>query len=182
MARQRTRMLVHAAVLEIASDLGFATVSMEGIAARAGVSKQTLYRNWPTTGAILFDALLALSTNEYGAVVVRDSGDLRADLEDLVEGSIAQLTDPTHDRLLRAVTAAIQTDTALADEFHDRLLLPQLDAVVERLRSDGIDSPDEAAELLLGPVVHRWLLRTGPFEAAWVERHVHRVLAATHYV
>ena len=99
-----------------------------------------------------------------------------------MEGSIAQLTDPTHDRLLRAVTAAIQTDTTLADEFHDRLLLPQLDAVVERLRSDGIDSPDEAAELLLGPVVHRWLLRTGPFEAAWVERHVHRVLAATHDV
>ncbi|GAA1496255.1 TetR/AcrR family transcriptional regulator [Paeniglutamicibacter kerguelensis] len=152
---------------------------MEGVAARAGVSKQTLYRTWPSTRVILFDALLARSLSEDGMVAVPNSGYLEVDLESLVVATIAELTDSTQEPLLRAVTADIQTDEVLAAQFRDRLLTPQLKAISNRLRRESIDDPDAAAELLLGPIFHRWLLRTRAFEPGWASAHVQRVLQAT---
>ena len=80
MARATTRRKVHDAVLSLAREGHVGSLSMEGVAARAGISKQTLYRSWPTTGDILFDALLARSEDGDGVVEIPDTGDLRADL------------------------------------------------------------------------------------------------------
>ncbi len=176
MARVRTQTAVFDAVLALAREKPSGRASMEGIAARAGVSKQTLYRTWPSTGAILFDALLSASAGEDGRVIVPDTGDLEADLVTFVTGAIAEMTEPSHEKLLRTVTADIQTDHALAAQFRERLLTPQLAAVSSRLLAGDVADPDAAAELLLGPILHRWLLRTGPFEAAWPASHVRRVL------
>ncbi|PPH15337.1 MULTISPECIES: TetR/AcrR family transcriptional regulator [unclassified Rathayibacter] len=178
MATSRTRQRVHAAVLDLVGTEGLPRLTMEGVAARAGVGKQTLYRSWPSTGAILFDALLARSLTPDGAVAVPDSGDLRADLLLLVTGTAAELSDPVAEPLLRAVTAAIQTDTELAAQYRTLLLEPQLSAIAARLASGGAADPSGAAELLLGPILHRWLLRSGPFTGAWVEGHVGRVVRA----
>lgn len=76
MARPRTRTLVYDAVLSLTRENRLGNISMEGVAARAGVSKQTLYRTWPSTGAILFDALLAQSLGKDGVVNIPNSGDL----------------------------------------------------------------------------------------------------------
>lgn len=175
MARLRTRTLVQAAALDLARS---GSLSMEGVAARAGVSKQTLYRTWPSTGAILFDALLERSLDGDGRVAVPDTGDLAADLELLVVATIAELTDPAVEPLLRSLTAAIQTDAPLAEQYRERLLAPQLTAVAERLRRGGVTDADDTAELLLGAVLHRWLLRSRPFEPGWPAAHVGRVLRA----
>lgn len=153
-------------------------MTMEGVAARAGVSKQTLYRSWPTTGAILFDALLVRSTNGDGAVVVPDTGDLAADLTTLAAATVAELTDPIHEPLLRAVTAEIQTDDRLATHYRELLLEPQLGAIADRLRRANVADPEEISELFVGPILHRWLLRTHPFDSTWVRRHVARTLGA----
>lgn len=177
MARPRTRTRVHDAVLALAREERLAHITMEGVAARAGVSKQTLYRSWPSTGAILFDALLVRSQGADGLVIVPDTGDLAADLRTLVTATVVELTDPTMEPLLRAVTADIQTDDVLAAAFRDRLLMPQLQAITDRLVRGGIDDSD-AAELLLGPILHRWLLRARDFDARWADRHVERVLRA----
>ncbi|NHW48250.1 TetR/AcrR family transcriptional regulator [Paenarthrobacter sp. MSM-2-10-13] len=179
MARLRTRILVFEAALTLVREGGLGSISMEGVAARAGVSKQTLYRTWPSTGAILFDALLARSFGEDGMVHVPNSGDLAVDLEALVVATIVELTNSTQEPLLRAVTAAIQSDEVLASQYRERLLLPQLRAIADRLRQGGVDDPDSAAELLLGPVFHRWLLRAHAFEPDWAGLHVQRVLRAT---
>lgn len=178
MARQRTRDKVHQAVLSLAGEGRVGAITMEGIAARAGVSKQTLYRSWSSTGAILFDALLARSVDEDGVVVVPDSGDLARDLEELATGMVAELSDPTQGPLLRAVTAEMQSDDALAEEFRRLLLGPQMTAVSERLRQGGVAEPDDVAELFVGPVLHRWLLRSRPFDDGWVAAHVARTLRA----
>lgn len=178
MARPRTRDKVHAAVLALAREGRVGAITMEGIAARAGISKQTLYRSWPSTGAVLFDALLARSTDEEGAVVVPDTGDLRADLETLCLGMVVELTDPTHEPLLRAVTAEILTDDELATQLREQLLGVQLAAITERLQRADIADAEDVTELLVGPVFHRWLLRTRPFTSAWVKTHVARTLRA----
>lgn len=178
MARQRTRDTVHRAVLSLAGEGCVGAITMEGIAARAGVSKQTLYRSWASTGAILFDALLARSLDDDGSVVLPDSGDLAHDLEELATGMVAELSDPTHSPLLRAVTAEMQSDDALAEEFRRLLLGPQMTAVSDRLRRGGVADADDVAELFVGPVLHRWLLRSRPFDAGWVSAHVARTMRA----
>ncbi len=176
MARQQTRSKVHDAVLALAREKRVGNITMEGIAARAGVSKQTLYRTWSSTGAILFDALLARSANEDGAVVVPDSGNLASDLQTLATATIAELTDPTQEPLLRAVTADMQSDDALATQFRELLLGPQLRGIANRLRQGNVPDPDGTAELFVGPIFHRWLLRTRPFESEWVTAHVARIV------
>lgn len=177
-ARATTRRRVHEAVLDLAAEVGLPGLTMEAIAARAGAGKQTLYRSWPTPSAILFDALLARDGDGDGHPVVPDTGDLHADLVALVAGTVAELTDASSDRLLRAATAQVLADPEMNEDLLDRLLGPQLLAIAARLRSGAVSSPDEVAELLVGAVFHRWLLRTRPFEPDWVERHVSRVLAA----
>lgn len=179
MARPRTRTLVYNALLSLAHENQLRTISMEGLAARAGVSKQTLYRTWPSTGAILFDALLDRSLNSDGAVALPNSGDLHADLELLVTETIRELTDPAHEPLLRAVTADLQRDEELALQYRERLLDPQMKAISDRLLQGGIEDPDSTAELLLGPILHRWLLRSRAFEEGWAKAHVQRVLQST---
>lgn len=178
MARQRTRSKVHEAVLTLSRESGVGNVTMEGIAARAGVSKQTLYRTWPSTGAILFDALLARGSDENGVVTVPDSGNLAADLEELATATVAELTHPTHEPLLRAVTAEIQADDGLAEQFRELLLAPQLHGISVRLRRGAVPDPDGTAELFVAPIFHRWLLRSHPFDSAWVAAHVARTLRA----
>ncbi len=178
MARPATRCRVLTAALELLGEVGFAHLTMEGIAARAGAGKQTLYRTWPGKGAIVFDALLERSVDEAGVVAIPDSGDLTADLELLVTATVADLQEPAQDRLLRAMLAEVQTDPALADELRDRLLGPQLAAVADRLRAGGVADPESAVELLYGPILHRWLLRSGPFGDSWPADHVRRVLRA----
>lgn len=178
MARERTRSKVHAAALSLAGDRPVAAITMEGIAARAGVSKQTLYRSWSSTGDILFDALLARSLDENGRVTVPNSGDLDVDLAALATGMIDELSDPTQERLLRAVTAELQSDDALAAQFRELLLTPQLTAISDRLRASDVRDPDDVTELFVGPIFHRWLLRSRPFDAEWVTAHVERVLRA----
>lgn len=176
MATPRTRSKVYDAVLYLARESQVGAITMEGLAARAGVSKQTIYRTWPSTGAVLFEALLTRSTNAEGDVVVPHSSDLSADLQALAAATIAELTDPVWGSLLRAVTAEIQTDEALADQFLDLLLRPQMSGIVDRLRAGNVSHPDAAAELFVGPIFHRWLLRTGPFDPMWITNHVTRTL------
>jgi len=107
---------------------------------------------------------------------VPDTGDLRADLLLLIEETVQELTSPATEPLLRAVTAAIQTDLELARQYRERLLEPQMAAVAGRFGQAGAADPAAAAELLLGPVLHRWLLRSGDFDREWVQRHIDRVL------
>ncbi|WP_430592088.1 TetR-like C-terminal domain-containing protein [Humidisolicoccus flavus] len=181
MARAATRNKVFTAVLQIAREHRLGSISMEGVAAHAGVSKQTLYRSWSSTGAILFEALLTRSTNEEGAVEVPNTGNLSHDLQTLATAMVAELTDPSHESLLRAVTAEIQLDESLASLYRERLLTPQLDAIAERFRDHGIADTDDIAELFLGAILHRWLLRTRPFDAPWISSHVARTLRAAQH-
>src|SRR6202451_1156755 len=81
------------AVLHAADDLlverGYAGVTIEGIAARAGVAKQTIYRWWPSKFEILMDTLLE---DAAGALAIPDTGTLAQDLRQHlrpVAGSLA---------------------------------------------------------------------------------------------
>lgn len=181
---QRSRAAVLAAARELVTEVSYARLTVEAIAARAGVGKQTIYRWWPSKGVVVFDALLELSRTE-GELVLPDTGDLRADLRMVLRSTIEELRDSRIDALYRAVFADVQSDLTLATQLTERLLDPLRDALLARLQKgidqDQVDPRADLAvgvELLNGPVFHRWLLRTGQLDDGYADTVVDLALQA----
>jgi len=180
----RARQAILAATRELLSEVGFARLTIEAIAARAGVGKQTIYRWWPSKGAVVFDALLDGNVDPEGNSALPDTGEIERDLRTVLRAIVEELSDPQTDHLQRTITAEIQHDPALADELVVRLLRPQMRATADRLRvaqGAGQIGPDVevdlGVELLFGPLFHRWLLRTAPLDAAYADRIVSHAMA-----
>src|SRR6201991_1175938 len=99
------------AVLHAADDLlaerGFAGLTIEGIAARAGVAKQTIYRWWPSKVDILLEAFLTDADEE---LTPPDTGDLAADLRAYLAGLARFLTAADAGAVFRALAGQAQHD------------------------------------------------------------------------
>jgi AcrR family transcriptional regulator len=180
---ERSRQAILTAATDLVGEVGYTKLTVEAIAARAGVGKQTIYRWWPDKGAVLLDAYLALVGAEQG-LTFPDSGDLEADLRLVLGFTVDSLADPVFEQRYRALLTAIQDDPKLAAALLDRLLKPWLEATKQRLRTaqraGQIRNADlnVAAELLYGPVYYRWLLRTGPISRQYVDAVVAMTLRA----
>ncbi|MFG3345045.1 TetR/AcrR family transcriptional regulator [Streptomyces sp. NPDC048018] len=181
---ERSRRAIYAAALDLVAEAGYARTTVEGIAARAGVGKQTIYRWWPANSkaAVLMEAFLDLAEQAAGAAggdavrEIPDTGDLAADLRLVLRATVDELNDPAFDRPTRALAAEGVVDPALGAEFTAKLLEPQLQAYVRRIeaaqRAGDIDpavDPRTALELLVGPLHHRWLHRTLPLTHAYAD-------------
>ncbi|RKG52564.1 TetR/AcrR family transcriptional regulator [Corallococcus sp. AB011P] len=181
---ERSRQAILTAAVELVGEVGYARLTVEAIAARAGVGKQTIYRWWASKGAVVLDAFVELSGGNQPAALP-DTGNLKADLREVLRATVQELTDPRFELPSRALTAESQADPALAQQFVEAVLRPHLRAVQERLRSaqregqvaKGVDL-DVAVELLVGPLFHRWLLRTAPLSSAYADTVVDLVIAA----
>ena len=108
---EASRRAILSAVLDLIAD-GYAAVTMDAIATRAGVGKQTIYRWWPTKADVLLEAV---ATKADLNVPVSDHGSYAADLEAFLTASYAmgrqaQITD-----LLRALMADAQIDRAFGE-------------------------------------------------------------------
>ncbi len=172
---ERSRRAVLAAARELVAEVGYAKMSIEAIAARAGVGKQTIYRWWPSKGAVIFDAFLALSEGADG-VRLPDTGDLEADLKTVMRATAAEFADPAFEAPLRALNTQIADDPALAAQYRERLAGPVDAAKKERLRSAqraGQLHPDADLDLVLevlyAPLFQRWLHRSGPLTAEYAD-------------
>jgi AcrR family transcriptional regulator len=181
---ERSRRAILTAALDLVEEAGYAKLSIEGIAARAGVGKQTIYRWWPSKGAVLLDALLALSEDQAGEVqALPDTGDLEADLKAVLRATVAELIDPRYDGPMRALSTEILHDAALAADYAERLDGPLTELKHARLRraQEAGELPGDldlalAADVIWGPLVNRWLLRTGPLTPDYADRLVEAAL------
>ncbi|MEV5971080.1 TetR/AcrR family transcriptional regulator [Streptomyces sp. NPDC051921] len=188
---ERSRRAIYAAALDLVSEAGYAKTTVEGIAARAGVGKQTIYRWWPANSkaAVLMEAFLDLAEQAREAVdatagsEIPDTGDLGADLKLVLRATVDELNAPTFDRPTRALAAEGIVDPALGAEFTAKLLEPQLRLYVRRIeaaQAAGEVDPDVdpwiAVELLVGPLHHRWLHRTRPLTHAYADALVEHAL------
>ncbi|MEV6686036.1 TetR/AcrR family transcriptional regulator [Streptomyces sp. NPDC051130] len=182
----RSRRAILDAALALVGEVGYNKLTIEAIAARAGVGKQTIYRWWPSKAAVLLDASLALAGDAAtadGRTALPDTGDLAADLKQVLRATVDEFNDPAYDAPLRALTAAGATDPGLGARFTERLLAPQLALYEDRLRSaraaghlaGGADLR-LMTEMLLGPLTYRWLLRTAPLTHAFADALVDAVL------
>ncbi|WP_040868551.1 TetR/AcrR family transcriptional regulator [Nocardia exalbida] len=180
---ERARAAILAATAELIREVSYAKLSIEAIAARAGVGKQTIYRWWPSRGAVVFDAMLESDSGSAG-LALPDTGDIAADLRPLLRGSVVALTDPGFESFLRAMYIEIQQDAELAAAYRERLLLPQRAAVADRLAAAvaagdlraGLDF-ELAVDLLFGPTQMRWSLGLGGLTEAYADAALDAALA-----
>ena len=150
---ERARTAILTAALDEVAEVGYAKLCIEGIASRAGVGKQTIYRWWPSKGAVVFDAVLGLGEGESS---LPDTGDLEADLKSALRATVAELNDPRIAPALRALRTAITHDPQLAETYAERLDKPRCEARKQRLRELDVDL-DVAVDLLWGSLLNRWL-------------------------
>ncbi|WP_243742702.1 TetR/AcrR family transcriptional regulator [Actinorugispora endophytica] len=186
----RSRRAILDAARELVAEKGYAKLTIEAIAARAGVGKQTIYRWWPSKGAVLLDSVLALSQNGEGegaeqAITLPDTGDVEADLKALMRATAAEFSDPSFEAPIRALNSEIANDPDLAAVYAEQVAAPVEEAKRERLRSArraGQIAADTDLDLFLdmlySPLYQRWLLRSGELTPQYTDRLVEAVLRA----
>ncbi|MFJ9760939.1 TetR/AcrR family transcriptional regulator [Streptomyces sp. NPDC101149] len=183
--KERSRQAILTATRTLVAEEAYEKITIEAIAARAGVGKQTIYRRWPSKSAVVFAALLALSEDADQSVALPDTGDLEADLKLVMRATAEEFADPAFDRLIRAVNTEIANDASLAAEYREKLAQPLEEAKRARLRSAqkagqiAADADlDLALEMLYAPLFQRWLHRSGPVTAAYADSLVDATLRA----
>jgi AcrR family transcriptional regulator len=173
------------AVLEAADDLlverGFASVTVEGIAARAGVAKQTIYRWWASKTDILFDALTQDAAEHFKTP---DHGDLGRDLRDHLRQLATFLSETDAGAVFRALAGQVQHDPAVAARFESDVMAPQRDRDAGPFRQaarrgelpENTDI-DLAIDQLAGPVYYRVLVTRQAVPPGFTDTLVDRFLA-----
>ncbi|KQR17275.1 TetR/AcrR family transcriptional regulator [Cellulomonas sp. Leaf334] len=182
---ESSRRAVLTATLDLLQEVPYAQLSIEGIATRAGVGKQTIYRWWPSKAAVLFDAFLLLSEADGGEPPeLPDTGDLRADLILVLRATATELDSPQLAEPMRALATEVAHDAGLAASYHERLDAPLREAKRQRLRSaqaagelaDDLDL-DVAVDIIWGPVLNRWLQHGGPLSDVYLDALVDTALS-----
>ena len=173
----RQRML--AAALEVLDESGLAGFTMEAVARRAGASKATLYRRWPTTGALLIDAMDAT----FRPFPLPDTGHVTSDVAELLTAFVAMLEHTPFPRLLAAFIDAAERDPALSrlhTDLTNRRREPLL-AVLKRGRERGElgadTDPELTTDLLTSPFFYRRFVAHRPIPRGMVDEVISRVLS-----
>lgn len=179
----RARSAVLDAALSLVAEVPYGRLTMEAIASRAGVSKATLYRWWPSRGAVVVEAL-AEQNRAQEAYALPDTGDLEADLAGVLRAVVDELTDPTYDALLRALSVETLLDPTVREQVLVDIFRPQLATFAARFEAAraagqiGDVDPLEAMELVVAPVFHRWQQGTAPLTHAYADRVAARAVKA----
>jgi AcrR family transcriptional regulator len=176
---ESARRAVLAATAALVERDGYGRVTMEAIARRAGVSKQTVYRWWPSKAAIIVEAL------SEGAVLIApapDTGSLRADLERFLRATVAGAERNAH--LLGGLMAEAQLDEAFGASFREGFLARRREVLRELLdhaRDRGELAPaadtEFLAELVFAMVWYRILARPRPLDRRFAHQLTRAVLA-----
>ncbi|GLZ77462.1 TetR family transcriptional regulator [Actinorhabdospora filicis] len=176
---EKSRQAILTAARELVAEYGFAKLTIEAIAARAGVGKQTIYRWWTSKGAVVLDSLIGDTPN---GAALPDTGDLATDLREVMRLTAAEMASPEIQASTRAMNVAVQTDPALAEVYRERYLGPALASARDRLasaREAGQVAADAdlevAAEVLFGAIYYRWSLGLGPLDDAYADAVVRLV-------
>ncbi|MBL7500175.1 TetR/AcrR family transcriptional regulator [Frankia sp. CNm7] len=160
------------AILDAARDLllegGYEQLTIDAIAGRAGVGKQTIYRWWGSKGAVVADAALEGGLAQP-LTPLPDTGDIETDLRRWLRAWTEHLTTAQGTGLILALTAATADDHTVADVLFERFTQPHEQLLRDRLeRARGAgqlasDAPvPTIASVLIGSLLYRVLTRQAP--------------------
>ncbi|AVT35641.1 TetR/AcrR family transcriptional regulator [Plantactinospora sp. BB1] len=175
---------VRAAVLAAAGRLllrdGMRAVTFDRVATEAGASKMTLYKWWPSPGALAAEAYF---TQSRSTLDFPDTGDLRADLIAQVSAFVRLLKDEGAEKPVTELIGAAQLDPALAEAWSESYALPRRELARTRLRTAQRQGQlredadlDIIVDQLWGACYHRLLVLRVPFDESIVARLVDHAL------
>jgi AcrR family transcriptional regulator len=175
----RAHRAILAATTELLAEVGYRALTIEGVAARAGVGKTTVYRWWPSKGALVIEAI----SQALPAAAQPDTGDLRQDLISAVERVVHTLTRTPAGAVIPALAADAMTDPDLSERLRNQLVRPRRSALAEvllRAAARGELPADVDTDLLLdvyaGAVFHRVLISGEPISDRLAEQLVNLLL------
>src|SRR3954451_20253856 len=131
------------ATRELLIEEGVHRLTIEGVAARAGVAKTTIYRRYRSKHEL---ALAVLFDMVQRVVAVEDSGDTRAELITFVDGAVRVLESTLMGRVMRGLVSDFATDPELGEAFREQVIAVRV-AEVRRLVDRGIERGDLAADV-----------------------------------
>jgi AcrR family transcriptional regulator len=117
------------ATQELIVELGYAALSMDGVAARAGVSKPTLYLRYPSKGALIAEAAFG----DVPDVQPPDTGHLSADFLATYQWGVAQVTAPVGRAALPGLLAESTQNPEIADLFREKIIEPAFARIADLL-------------------------------------------------
>jgi AcrR family transcriptional regulator len=161
------------ATVQLIGKTGYADLSVDAIARRAGTSKPAIYRRWPSKAHLVHEAVFPIGD----ATALPDTGSLAGDVREMMRRTVAVLTSPAARAALPGLVGEMATDltlhTALLERFGDILsrgLTERLDAAAAR----GAVRPEVTAadlvEALAGITFLALLTRGQALDDAWVDR------------
>jgi AcrR family transcriptional regulator len=179
-SRQTNKAILKAAA-EIVIASGLAEMTIEGVAERAGVGKASIYRRWPSKGALAFDAVVDTIVT---AEPTPDTGSLEGDLTRVAESWVRLANIRRVGRTLAHFIAEVQSDPDLGvawrERFVDRIRMerrPIIDRAIARGEIPAGSDAELIMDLLYGPLYHRYLNGHLPLDGSFA-RSVARMVAA----
>ena len=149
------------ATLQLLAEAGVQGMSLEGVAARAGVGKTTIYRRWPNKGALIIDAL----TRMKPPVRDFDTGSFRSDVERFLTSLQSLLDDPLTQALTLRILGEVSGRPDWAREYFTDSFRPNLEALegmIDRARARGELRPEADTQLVMeiigGPIAYHMLM------------------------
>ncbi|MFE0516011.1 TetR/AcrR family transcriptional regulator [Streptomyces sp. NPDC058964] len=168
------------AVIELVTEQGVKAVTMDAVAARAGVSKPAIYRRWPSKQALI----IAAAESRIGPLSVPDLGDIRAELREVLTARLAAYRLPGTARLLAELIASATEDGGARGEYveYTERMMAETRRILQRGIARGEVRPDvdirSAATLVAAPLVYRLLAERELPNARFVEDLVDLVVRA----
>lgn len=173
---EASRRAILDAAAQLTQELGYAGLTVEGIASRAGVGKQTVYRWWSTRADVLLEA--ALSGPDF-ELRVSDHGSFAEDLRALLSSCREILGDSDRAEIVRGLVAEAQVDHAFGERLRSAFAERGSTALREiaaraygRGRLPSHVDPDLIADIVFGTLWFRVLLVERPFDEQLVDQLV----------
>jgi AcrR family transcriptional regulator len=166
------------ATIDVLVREGYDRLSMEGVAAAAGVGKATVYRRWSSKAELVIDAMATLKP----AIDTIDTGTLDGDLELMVTASCSPHSQRLQ-RVMMSICSALPREPELLEAFRTRFTEPRIARItdiLERARGRGELRPDVdvamAASLVPSLMLQRALMTGKPAGRVYAEQVVGSVL------
>lgn len=169
---EHSRRAILDASISMICELGYDNISIEAIARRAGVSKQTIYRWWPSKGAVVLEA----ATESLNTVVaLPDTGDITADLRTQLTLILDAIANTGFGPAYRGLIAAGQSDPALLRALFDQIIEPNITAfgartaLAQERGEMGADADRQALRDVLYGVIEYRLFHSMPLEPRYID-------------
>ncbi|WP_406268952.1 TetR/AcrR family transcriptional regulator [Nocardia sp. NBC_00881] len=178
---ERSRRAVLTAARELLTDRGLPGLSVDDIAAHAGVSKNTIYRWWPTKAAVLMDAFTDAVADKIEAPA---NGDALTRLRTQVRRVAQLMSEPDARRPFVALVAAAQHDPEIAAALRERFIAGRraeasalIATAIEHGQLRGDLDPDLIIDLVYGALYYRLLVSGATVDPLYADRLIDALAA-----